>query len=310
MRGEFQPIWARSSDEIWQPLLDYDRAPASLTADLYTLLHSHLDRLQRAKEQAARGNVAGTPAEIPVERKVRQARQERGAELAKDLGDDAIDALPAKFQVKLVRGLRTESEIICFMESVFETLEEFSLPGLTDLYLSLWHHFIDTYSLRYELQASGRIYPTLPGLLSSFVRNIENSCYQDAVQAQRLDEFKESMRDLRLGISEKRVKNCVASHIIHLESLGATHPDVAAQTLNAMLAEIKDWPHGQVKGAAIQVSSFANKYGGVRHGTSRDLPSRDLTLRDWLSTTMLLAGVTPYALRQFDSEAIYGVPRL
>src|SRR5689334_9505124 len=128
MRGEFLGVWSELWRDVWQPLLEepLDKDGNFLADDVFCELYRDLaPNLDRPPSVEMLADVIDSP------------EQSREAFLSVTAAD-----------------LANEPAALRFLESVYETLEEFQGPDdpLTNLYFSRLAAFIEKFSLRYDLR--------------------------------------------------------------------------------------------------------------------------------------------------------------
>lgn len=200
-----------------------------------------------------------------------------------------------------------ERAAVRFLESVFNILEGFESNAgdtITNRYFNLLEAFIEKYSLRYDLRRPCTICPTLPGVFASLVRALGNIADRDLNVSRRLRDFKESFQDLRLGLTEARIGNCVSKQVMLLEAI-ASAGGARGSDLGAICRAVSDWPHPAVREALLRLYGFTSDFPGVRHGTPSEGMARDLDMRDVLAMSILLTGFTPHLTRQLAADAVY-----
>lgn len=132
--------------------------------------------------------------------------------------------------------------------------------------------------------------------------------------------FEETIRDLHDERSPRRVKQCIAAQFNLLEAMLAQHPDIlsynadvgsgarrgrTANTFGAMCEKAAVWPHAKVLESAKAIYGFASDYPGIRHGGTPANQIREIDMRDLLSMSIILTGLSPYLNASLDPEKIY-----
>jgi hypothetical protein len=201
MRGEFIGVWSEARREIWLPLIDQplndngEGVPEDIFCELFRAL-------------------AGDP------KKPCALRKTPSVETAADILNDPLQSRQA-FETTTVNDLAGERELVGFFEAAHDALEELGGDALANRYFNLLAGFIDKFSLRYDLRRPCSLCPTLPGVFSSLVREIDALGIADANVAKRLRDFREAVHDLRMGQTEGRIANCVAKQVMLLEAVAA-----------------------------------------------------------------------------------------
>ncbi len=221
-----------------------------------------------------------------------------------DFVDDQEQARVAFRDTKAV-ALAGEVAVLEFLERAHTVIEEFGSDALTNCYFKLIRDFLDKYSLRYDLRRPFSLPPTLPGIFARLMRDLRAATSNDAILATLMQDFEETVRDLKIDRSSRKVKQCIAAQFNLLEAILRQHPNVTTNTFGAMCAQTQSWPHEKVKEAAKNIYGFASDYPGIRHGGTPANQLREIDMRDLIEITVVLAGITPYLTNSIDSDAIY-----
>lgn len=283
MRGEFIGIWTETWQEIWLPLVEEplreggDGIPDDIFCDLYRDLAKAL-KVRPSIEQLA------------------------------DTIDNAVLSRDAfiKTQPDDILG---EPALVAFLESVHGSLEEYEEAGgdtLSNRYFNLMARFLEKYSLRYDLRRPFVLCPTLPGMFTSLLRDLRVLTSQDAHLDQLMKEYEDSIRDLRFGRTDGRIKTCIGKQFMLLEALGAADPKVTKNTLGDMCDQVTTWPHATVRESLKKLYGFASDFPGIRHGSRGKGALRPIEMRDLVAMSVLLAGFTPYLEQRLSAETIFG----
>jgi hypothetical protein len=273
MRGEFLGVWAETWGEIWEPLAAHEASPNDLFAELY-------------REMAAALRVKPSIEELA------------------DIIDDPRRSAEA-FKNTHVQDLAGERSLVALLENAHAVLEDLGGDALSNHYYLLLTSFIDKFSLRYDLRRPCTICPTLPGVFASLLGDLHALVAQDAHLNTLMTEFEDTVRDLRFGCSDARIKACIGKQVMLLEGLGHAYPGVTEKTLGAMANQLNSWPHVTIREALKKLYGFASDYPGIRHGTSAEGVLRPLEMRDMVAICILLAGFTPYLTDGLNSDTVY-----
>ena len=76
--------------------------------------------------------------------------------------------------------------------------------------------------------------PTLPGVFASLVHDLRAITSQDMYLDSLMKDFEESVRDLRIDCSDRRIKTSIQKQVNLLEGLGRVNPGVKRKTLSAI----------------------------------------------------------------------------
>lgn len=219
----------------------------------------------------------------------------------------------------------SEYAIVETLEKSFKPFDDAGGDQLSNAYFVAVQSFIEKYSLRYDVRRPSfsrrmAIYPTLPGLFTKMLRDLRSSSAQDVALAGLMAAFEESIRDLHDERSPRRVKQCIAAQFNLLEAMLSQHPDVlsynadieagvrrgrTANTFGAMCDKANVWPHAKVLESAKAIYGFASDYPGIRHGGTPANQIREVDMRDLLSMSVILTGLSPYLNSTIDPEKVY-----
>lgn len=275
MQGELLSVWSETRRELWSPLIDSEQVGSDIFCELYRTIAPALARKLTIEELA---DLIDSP--------------EQSREAFERISESDI-----------------ESEILllsCFEEMHF-TLEEFGGDALSNLYFNLLSRFTQKFNLRYDLRRPCTLCPTVPGIFNSLVGQLQNYAHRDEHLAPLLHDFEESVRDLRHGCTEGRIRTCLGKQFMLLEALGASAPDITKKTLGDICDEITNWPHATVRDSLKKLYGFSSDYPGIRHGGSASGKLRDIGMRDLVAMSIMLTGFTPYLSPQLSPDALYGV---
>jgi len=284
MRGEFIGVWSEISREIWlplieQPLNDTDRG---IRDDVYCELFRVI-----AGDPKKRGALKKTPS----------------VETLADILDDPSQSRRA-FEAITINELAGERELVQFFEAAHDVLDDFGGDALSNRYFNLLSGFIEKFSLRYDLRRPCMICPTLPGVFASLIRALSSLADRDSNVSKRLRDFNESFQDIRLGLTDARIGNCVSKQVMLLEAI-ASAGGAAGSDLGALCKSVPDWPHPAVRASLLSLYGFASDFPGLRHGTPSEGMVRDLDMRDVIAMSILLTGFTPHLTRQLAADSVY-----
>lgn len=272
MKGQFKAVWEKTWNEIWWPLSKHDEAPEDLFCELFREISKSLFSTLRPEQLA-------------------------------DIIDNKLQAKET-FQNLSSSEVRSERAIVFFLESTHDVLSEVSDP-LAEYYVVLLKSFIENYSLRYDFLNNKTLCPTIPGIFSSLFIELKTLTQMDPHLSELTTEFDAAIKELRLGITESKIKICISKQMNLLEALGSKLPGVTGNTLGAICNQANTWPHDKVKEGIQNLYKFASDYPGIRHGGNSASANRTIQLRDLIAVTVLLVGYTPYLSEQFDLEKIY-----
>jgi hypothetical protein len=190
----------------------------------------------------------------------------------------------------------SEANLIEFLESLWSICREIGGDGLATEYNGLFSNLIETFNLKYELRYPLLLFPTIQGIAVGLLNETQSaSLLSPNLQKLKL-EFDESVRDLRNGTSETRIKNCLNRHYMFVEALADfswVGPGKKPNTLGQFLNN-GDWPHVTLKQAAGNLYGLRSAYPGIGHGTDSEGVFRDIDARDLVGVNLMIAGLVPY----------------
>lgn len=279
MRGEFIGVWAETWREIWQPLIEQSLAeddvglPEDIFCELYRALAPALSPCPSVEDLA-------------------------------DIIDDTVQSREA-LEAVTANDIVGERALAKFFETAHDALEELGGIQLTDRYFGLLSGFIEKFSLRYDLRRPCTLCPTLPGMFTGLLRELDALSTTDQNIGKRLRDFKEAMQDLRMGPTEGRISNCVMKQVMLLEAVASASGEAAGSDLAALCKALEHWPHPAVRQSLLNLYGFASDFPGVRHGTPSNGMERDIDMRDMVAMSILLAGFTPYLTHGLNPDVVY-----
>jgi hypothetical protein len=274
MRGEFLAVWPQTWMDIWNILATHEGAPNDLFSELYYELSGALKARLSAQDLA-------------------------------DITDDP-DKSVETFRQIVSTDFANEASLVSFLENAHEVLQDLGGDELSNFYFNLLSEFIDKFSLRYDLRRPCILCPTLPGVFAALLRDVREITSRDANLNSRMKDFEDSVRDLRYGCTENRIKTCIGKQIMVLEALGGLYPGVTKKTLGDICDQLGTWPHATIRESLKKLYGFASDYPGIRHGTDSEGVLREVDMRDMVAVCILLAGFTPYLTDSLKADAVYG----
>ena len=184
----WSPLSRHTWGEIWEPLAAHEASPTDLFAELYRELAAAL-KTKPSIEQLA------------------------------EIIDDPNQSAEA-FKNTSAQDLAGERSLVAFLENAHGVLEDLAGDLLSNHYFLLLTAFIDKFSLRYDLRRPCTLCPTLPGVFASLLGDLHSLVAQDAHLNTLMTEFEDTVRDLRFGCTDARIKACIGKQVMLLEGLG------------------------------------------------------------------------------------------
>lgn len=274
MRGEFIGVWSDMWREVWSKVAKHSDAPDDLFCELYREIE---------------------PAFI--------VRLDPATELS-DIVDNPHQSRAAFRAIKSGK-LTGEFGLLGFLERAHATMVDLGGDGLGNRYFTLITSFIEKYSLRYDLRRPFSLHPTLTGVFSRLLRELRVLTSRDTALAALMNDFEETIRDLKADASPGRIKACIHRQVNLLEALAQRCPNVTAQSLGGMCDQVGSWPHATVKDAMKKLYGFSSDYPGIRHAGNPAGALREIEMRDMVGMTVILAGFVPYLSTGLDAAALY-----
>jgi hypothetical protein len=274
MRGEFIGVWTDMWREVWSKLAKHADAPPDLFCELFREIE---------------------PAFI--------VRLDPATELS-DIVDNPQQSRDAFRAIKPIK-LTGERALLGFLERAHASMVDLGGDGLENRYYNLIAAFIEKYSLRYDLRRPFSLHPTLTGVFSKLLHELRILTSQDATLKTLMNDFEETIRDLKADTSPGRIKACIHRQMNLLEALAQRCPNVTAQTLGGMCDQVGSWPHVTIKEAMKKLYGFSSDYPGIRHAGNPAGALREIEMRDMVGMTVILAGFVPYLSNGLDALALY-----
>ncbi len=308
MKGQILHVWSEAWNEIWVKLQRASYAPDDLYIELY--------------RQIIPAPVAPTPPPIPPADAFNEAGEliDLGALQARDefelnrktfdelrqARENAISGQDIREHFKdALSKISTEAEAVKCVERAYEALGTFDEgERLKARYRELVGEFLDRYNVRYEIRGGCSLHPTVPGLFATMLSEVRRVSSGDDHIMELMAEFEDAFADLKIDRTATRFKTCLQKQYNLLEALGAACPGVDADTLGAMCDQI-DWPHATIKEVGKKLYGFGSNYPGLRHGGKKKSQLRALTMRDFVSISLMLAAFTPYVSSDLEVDRCY-----
>jgi len=273
MRGEIVGVWKETWREIWKKLADHKEAPNDLFCELYREL---VGALKDPPDVTSLADIVDDP---------QQAR--------------------LTFRDTKASALRGHLAVVEFLERAHGVAVDLGGDPLANRYFLLVEKFLGKYSLRYDLRRPFTLHPTLPGIFAKLLTELKQYTSDDDHLHQLMQEFEDSLRDLRGDHAAGRIKTCIQKQFNLLEGIGQQFPGVTAQSLGDICGQVDSWPHATLKEAAKKLYGFRSNYPGLGHAGNPNSVMREIEMRDLVAVSVLLAGFSPYLTNEIDSETVY-----
>ena len=310
MKGELLAVWSAVWSEVWIKLYETKGTPIELFSELYDAL---IPKPKSPPPPSSPVNAAPNgelidPADIAALEQYQGAQ--KYFELTRARYEEAVNATPDKARIylrdDLPKHVNTEADAIAIFEKAFKRIDDIGGDALSNKYFNLVAGFLEKYSIRYDLRRPFTLHPTLAGLFTQLLAQLKLATKNDTALFAAMQDFEESIRDLRDSQTPAKIKTCISKQVNLLESFGRKSAGVTGTTLGAICDQVGTWPHMKVRDSMKNLYGFASDYPGIRHGGTPANQIREIEMRDLVAISVLLAGFTPYLTDLLDSNAIYG----
>ncbi|MBF0889732.1 MULTISPECIES: hypothetical protein [Gluconobacter] len=330
MRGEFLGVQTLLMAEVFEPLFEFIEENDIKVEDLWLdILQSALPRpvppVAPTYQSYNDDGELHLPEDLEARATYETASERHQAKLETYMDASTDDGLARDYIHNFFDDAPSEHAIVEILEKSFKPFDDAGSDQLSNAYFVAVQTFIEKFSLRYDVRRPSfnhrmSIYPTLPGLFTKMLRDLRISSAQDAALAELMAAFEETIRDLHDERSPRRMKQCIAAQFNLLEAMLSQHPNILAynadmenripqgrraNTFGAMCDKAGVWPHNKVREAAKAIYGFASDYPGIRHGGNPASQLREVDMRDLLSISVILTGLSPYLSPSMDPEKIY-----
>lgn len=274
MIGSLRIHWEYTAEEIWEPLAAHDNAPPDLFNDLY----------EAAEEFLA----------LPTQ-----------DSLFEEIQNDAVKAHDA-FCVLNGSDFRDETAIVEFLETAYEVIVDYDVPGDPEIFKQLLRQFISKYNLRYRLDDPFKLRFLLPGSFANLYSELQRVNSTNCHLSSLLQDFEHAFDRYARSQDAADLKTCIAKASNYAEGLASTTHGTPG-TLGALCNHIGDWPHDKIKESLQNLYKFCSDYPGIRHAGSPNGMRRDLSSKDSTLICLLLLGFTGYLSPLVDERSVLGV---
>ncbi|ABF62510.1 predicted protein (plasmid) [Ruegeria sp. TM1040] len=307
MRGEFLGVQSEIIAELFQPLGDGDELDQGFYMDLFRdSIPSPVEPRDPEPSDLDENGEIYLPGDIEADAAYRAAferfqdRLEAYANASSDEGKAWI-----YFAEFFADQDTTEAQIVRALENAFDVFQEYGGDELSNEYFLTVQRFLEKYSLRYDLRRPFSLHPTLPGIFSKLIRELKAAAIADEALAGLMNDFEDSVRDLRDNKSDRRMRQCIEAQFKLIEAFAQRYPGINPDSLGQMCHHLPTWPHQTVRAAIGNLYGFASNYPGIRHAGNPASKIRDIEMRDLVSMSIVLAGFTPYLTDLIDTDRIY-----
>ncbi|MBY3052515.1 hypothetical protein HFO32_34875 [Rhizobium leguminosarum] len=308
MSGQLIRIWPETWSEIWTKLQRASFAPDDLYIELLRqVIPAPLAPTPPAIPPAEAFNEAGELIDLEAlqARDVFELARKKFDEI-RQARENAISGQDTRDYFREALALiATESEAVRCIERAYDALGTFDEEAkLKEKYRELVVEFLERYNLRYQVRGGCTLHPTVSGLFATMLLEVRRVSDGDDHITELLTEFEDAFADLKIDRTATRLKTCLQKQYNLLEALGAACPGVDADTLGAMCDQI-DWPHATIKEVGKKLYGFGSNYPGLRHAGKKKSQLRTLTMRDFVSISLMLAAFTPYVASELEADRCY-----
>jgi len=211
----------------------------------------------------------------------------------------------AAFEAVKRKSIAGERALVKFLEAAYEIIYDYGDEEIANKYFNFLSEFIKKFNLRYDLRRPFTLCPTLSGLFSSLVHDLNTLTSKDNHLDKLMKDYQNAIRDIRTDASESRIKTCIQKQFNLLEAIGGCYPGIKNSDLMGICSQLSTWPHKGVKSALGSLYGFASDYPGIRHGGNSDNAIRPIDMRDLVAMSVLLAGFTPYLSHEISPDEVY-----
>jgi len=275
MTGSLRQAWIYTPSEVWEQLAAHASAPPDLFSDLFMAVDDSL--------------AVATP-------KLEQMRN---------------DAVQTRASFLALKGTDFASEfaIVEFLESTYEVIADYDLPGYEDFFRRLLRDFLRKYNLRYRLDDPFTLRFLLPGSFANLYAELNRVNATNPHLAGLLRDFEEAFDSYARRQTESNLKTSIAKASNYVEGLASStlgNP-ATGNTLGALAGRLTDWPHDKIRESLVNLYHFCCDYPAIRHGGTPANARRQLATRDSILVTLLLMSFTGYLSPQIDEQTVLGV---
>lgn len=197
-----------------------------------------------------------------------------------------------------------EKHAIKKIEEVNEICVEYVDQEFANFYFGRVQNFLSKHCQYYRITEPFHITPNITGMYVRLATELRKICERDPHLCELLDDFEDSLGDMKFGVKPVRIKTSIQKQLNLLEGMGRKHPHrKKAQTLGELCDELKTWPDPVVQKTVQGFYGFANDFAGVRHAGSGKR-NRKIDNRDLVALTCALMGLTPYLTESMDFKHI------
>lgn|SRR2546428_126069 len=204
------------------------------------------------------------------------------------------------------QNFKSEASVVRFMESAFETIQDFEIDRYAKLYKRLVTGFVRKYNLRYRVDEPFRLRLHLTGVFAGLYADLGRLNQSDPHLAVLMDDFEKSFGRYARLKQPNDLRTCISRASNYAEGVAAkTHgrPDA----LGAICDHLECWPHATVRESLKRLYGFCCDYPGIRHAGNPDGQLRDLESKDAILICLLLVSFSGYLTIQVKAEEILGV---
>lgn len=277
MTGSLRQAWIYTPSDLWEQLAAYSIKDTSAPPDLFNDLFKAVDEFLSV----------ATP-----ETQFEEIRNDPAVARANFLALEGTD-------------FASESDIVAFLETAYEVITDYDLPGYEAFFKRLLRDFLRKYNLRYRLDEPFTLRFLLPGSFTNLYAELHRLNAANPYLASLLADFEHAFDAYVRKQSEANLKTCIAKASNFAEGLAsATHG--SSGTLGALCDHLADWPHDKVKESLKNLYKFCSDYPGIRHAGTPSSALRALSSKDLTVASLLLMSFSGYLSPIVDERAVLG----
>jgi len=286
LRSTITDNWSAAVDEIFKPLSLQSNCPIDLPSEILRVF---------TPTQRRTGPTTSSDGELTD---IVTPTPEQIADCAADK-NKAINLLR-----KASENFPNERFAIKKIEEVNDVCLEYADQEFANYYFKRVQKFIANHCLYYRITEPFHITPNITGMYVRLAMELRKVCDRDPHLCELLDDFEDSLGDMKFGVKAVRIKTSVQKQLNLLEGIGRKHPHQnKAQSLGELCDELKTWPDPKVQKTVQSFYSFANDFAGLRHSGSGKR-NRQIDNRDLVALTCALMGLTPYLTESMNFDHI------
>ena len=201
----------------------------------------------------------------------------------------------------------SELDIVLFLEEANKIIDDYEIPGFTDLYRRLLDGAFRKFNLRYRLDEPFSVKFLLPGSFGNMYSEIQRVNSTNPHLVGLLKDFERAFDRYARTQDPHDLRICIGSASNYAEGLASATFGTPGKTLGFICDQLNDWPHDKVKEALKNLYHFCSDYPGIRHGGNPASAKRALASRDLTMASLLILSFSGYLSPHFDERTMIGL---